>query len=70
MRDAEGDGAEPVELQGYALELVAPWRLRMAPYPFATSPASFELVRRVMPKNGRAEVLATPTEQVAITIER
>ena len=70
MRDVEGDGAEPVELQGYALELVAPWRLRMAPYPFATSPASFELVRRVMPKNGRAEVLATPTEQVAITIER
>src|SRR5439155_1303616 len=48
MRDAEGDGAEPVELQGDAPDLVAPWRLRMAPYPFATSPASFELVRRVM----------------------
>jgi len=43
---------------------------RMAPYPFAESPARFELVRRVMPKAARAEVLATPPEQVAITIER
>jgi hypothetical protein len=70
MRDCESDGAEPVELQGYTLELLAPWRVRMAPYPFAESPARFELVRRVMPKAARAEVLATPPEQVAITIER
>jgi hypothetical protein len=70
MRDVEGDGAEPVELQGYTLELLAPWRVRMDPYPFAESPASFELVRRLMPKSGRTEVLATPEERVAIAIER
>jgi len=27
-------------------------------------------VQRVLPKNGRAEVLPTPTERVAITFER
>ena len=70
MRDVESDGAEPVELQGYTLELLAPWRVRMSPYPFGDSPARFELVRRVMPKSERAEVLATPVERVAIAIER
>jgi hypothetical protein len=70
MRDVESDGAEPVELQGHTLELLAPWRVRMSPYPFAESPARFELVRRVMPKAEHAEVLATPAERVAITIER
>jgi hypothetical protein len=70
MRDCENGGGKPVELQGYTLELVAPWRVRMSPYPFAESPAPFELVRRVLPKEGRAEVLTTPTERVAITIER
>jgi hypothetical protein len=69
MRDVESDGAEPVELQGYTLELLAPWRVRMSPYPFEESPAGFELVRRVMPKSAHAEVLATPVERVAITIE-
>src|SRR4051812_46814624 len=66
MRDCEADRADPVELQGYTLELVAPWRVRMSPYPFGDSPAAFELVRRVMPKNGRADVLATPTERVGV----
>jgi hypothetical protein len=70
MRDVEGDGAEPVELQGYTLELLAPWRVRMSPYPFGDSPSRFELVRRVMPKAAHAEVLATPVERVAIAIER
>jgi hypothetical protein len=70
MRDCENGGGNAVELQGYTLELVAPWRVRMSPYPFGESPAQFELVRRVLPKNGGAEVLATPTERVAITIER
>ena len=69
MRDCENGGGKPVELQGYVLELVAPWRVRMSPYPFGESPASFELLRRVLPKNGPAEVLATPTERVAISIE-
>jgi hypothetical protein len=70
MRDVETDGAEPVELQGYTLELAGPWRVRMAPFPFDVSPARFELVRRVMPKSARAEVLATPVERIEITVER
>jgi hypothetical protein len=69
MRDCENGGGEPVELQGYTLELVAPWRVRMSPYPFVESPAAFELVRRVLPKNGSTEVLTTPAERVAITFE-
>jgi Protein of unknown function (DUF3891) len=69
MRDAEADGAGPVEVQGYTLELVAPWRVRLRPFPFGEAPARFELVRRVLPKNGRFEVLAAPPERIAITIE-
>jgi hypothetical protein len=69
MRDVETNGGEPVELQGYTLELVGPWRVRMSPYPFGDSPASFELIRRVMPKSARRGVLATPAERVAITVE-
>ena len=69
MRDCEGDGAEPVELQGYTLELLEPWGVRVSPYPFAESPARFELVRRVLPKGGGAGVLETPPERVAITFE-
>ena len=45
--------AEPVELQGYTLELVAPWRVTMSPFPFVESPARFALVRRVIPKGSR-----------------
>ena len=69
MRDTERDGAEPVELQGYSLELVGPWRVRMEPFPFAKRPARFGLVRRLLPKAGHAGVLATPPERVVITIE-
>ena len=69
MRDVESDGAEPVELQGHTLELLSPWRVRMSPYPFAESPARFELVRRLLPKAKHAEMLATPAERVAIKIE-
>jgi hypothetical protein len=70
MRDAETDGAEPVELQGYTLELVAPWRVRMTPFPFAGDAAQFTLLRRLLPKGRPSEVLATPAERVEITIER
>jgi hypothetical protein len=70
MRDVDADGGEPIELQGYTLELLEPWRVRMEPFPFGDSPARFSLVRRLMPKNGRAEVLATPAERVELTIER
>jgi hypothetical protein len=69
MRDCENGAGDPVELQGYTLELLGPWRVRMSPFPFGEKPARFELVRRVLPKNGRAEVLATPAERVQITIE-
>jgi hypothetical protein len=70
LRDCEGGGmASPVDLQGHTLELVAPWRVRISPYPFTESPARFELVRRVLPKRARAGVLETPPERVAITFE-
>ena len=70
MRDVETDGAEPVELQGYTLELAGPWRVRMAPFPFAGDAAQFALLRRLLPKGKATEVLATPAERVEITIER
>ncbi len=69
MRDVETDGREAVDLQGYTLELLAPWRVRMQPFPFVENPARFELVRRVIPKDMRSEVLVVPPEQVEITIE-
>ena len=34
MRDVEA--ARPVELQGYTLELLGPWRVRMEPFPFGS----------------------------------
>jgi Protein of unknown function (DUF3891) len=67
MRDVEM--GEPAEIQGYGLEPVSPWRVRISPYPFAESPARFSLLRRVLPRSGTADVLATPAEQVAITFE-
>ena len=69
MRDCENGGREPMELQGYTLELLGPWRVRMSPFPFGDSPTRFELVRRVLPKSAPAEVLATPAERVGLTIE-
>jgi hypothetical protein len=67
MRDVEG--GEAAEVQGRRLEPVAPWHVRMAPFPFREQPARFTLVRRLLPKNGKAEILATPPERVAITID-
>jgi len=69
MRNAEQPDGDVVDLQGYRLELLAPWRVRMEPFPFGDRPAQFELVRRVLPKNGASEVLATPPERVEITVE-
>jgi hypothetical protein len=69
LRDCENGAVAPVELQGYTLDLVAPWRVRMTPYPFGDAPARFELVRRVLPKSGHAGVLATPAERVEIGFE-
>ena len=56
MRDVVG--GEAAELQGYRLEPVGPWRVRVAPFPFAESPAHFSLLRRVLPKDGGVDVLA------------
>jgi hypothetical protein len=67
MRDVVA--GEPAELQGYRLEPLAPWRVRVDPFPFATSPASFSLVRRVLPKDGRPDVLEAPTQITEIAIE-
>jgi hypothetical protein len=70
MRDVEADGAEPVELQGYTLELLGPWRVRMSPYPFVEAPARVALLRRLIPKGSRPDLLALPAERVEITITR
>jgi len=66
MRDVEA--GEEAELQGYRLEPVAPWHVRLSPYPFGESPARFSLVRRLIRK-GEKDVLGTAPEEVAITIE-
>jgi hypothetical protein len=56
-------------VQGYRLEPIAPWHIRMQPYPFGERPAAFSLVRRVLPKDGNPGVLAVPPENVDIVIE-
>jgi hypothetical protein len=67
IRDVEG--GEEAELQGYRLEPVAPWHVRLAPYPFGGRPGRFSLVRRVVAKGGRADVLEARPEPVEITVE-
>jgi hypothetical protein len=86
LRDVEAgesDTVEPVPRDyggaevALALEPRGPWHVRMAPYPFAESPAEFRLLRRVLPKRSwpdgesfRREFAATAAEEVGITIER
>ncbi len=67
MRDVEA--GEAAEVQGHRLEPVAPWRVRMDPYPFDGGPASFSLVRRTIPKGAPTDVLATAPERVVIRID-
>jgi len=67
MRDVEA--GEPAEFQGYELEPLAPWQVRISPYPFRDSPARFSLVRRLIRKGADRNVLAVPPERVAITLE-
>jgi Protein of unknown function (DUF3891) len=67
MRDAEN--GEAAELQGYRFEPVAPWHVRLEPYPFAERPVTFSLLRRVVPKGGGGDLLAIDPERVEITIE-
>jgi hypothetical protein len=68
MRDVEA--GEEFEFQGYRLEPLAPWRVRLSPYPFGASPAAFSLVRRLIPKSSSGDVLGAAPELVAITLER
>jgi uncharacterized protein DUF3891 len=68
MRDVET--GEEAEVQGYRLEPVGPWHVRMSPFPFESSPGRFSLVRRVLPKNGSVDVLAAPPQVTSITIEQ
>ena len=67
MRDVEA--GEAAELQGYRVEPVAPWHVRITPYPFGESPLRCSLVRRVIPKDPWADVLGAAPERVAITVE-
>jgi Protein of unknown function (DUF3891) len=67
MRDV--DRGEEAELQGYRLEPLGPWRIRLRPFPFAERPARFTIARRVVPKDGRRDVLALPVELAEISIE-
>jgi hypothetical protein len=68
MRDVET--GEVAEFQGYRLEPLGPWHVRLAPFPFTESPRRFSLVRRVIPKGTGADVLAVAPQHVEITIER
>jgi Protein of unknown function (DUF3891) len=67
MRDV--DRGEEAELQGHRLEPLAPWRIRMQPFPFAEEPARFTLARRLVPKSGLRDILALPVERAEISIE-
>ena len=67
MRDVAA--GEAAEVQGYRLEPVGPWRVKLAPYPFGSSPAHFSLLRRVVPKDGSADVLAAAPQETTITID-
>jgi hypothetical protein len=63
----EGD---ETELQGYRLEPIAPWHVRLTPFPFDEGPALFSLTRRRIPKGSRVDLLSAAPEQTAITIEQ
>jgi len=66
---------EEAELQGYRLEPVAPWHVRLTPFPFVDGPARFSLLRRVVAKRrwtgkdfGR-EFLAPAPDRTEIVVE-
>jgi len=60
---------EEAELQGYRIEPVGPWHVRLDPYPFGDGAGGFSLLRRVIPKNGPTDVLGSAPERVEITVE-
>lgn len=67
MRDVEN--GEPAELQGYELEPVGPWRVRMTPFPFEQTPATFSLARRVIAKTSTDALFSSTPERTSITID-
>lgn len=73
MRDVEA--GEAAEVQGYELEPVAPWHVRMKPFPFGERAARFTLPRRVLTAGDwtqeefREQFFALEPEQSEITIE-
>jgi hypothetical protein len=67
MRDVES--GEAAELQGYRLEPIAPWHVRLTPFPFEEGQALFSLTRRRIPKGSRVDLLSAAPEQTSITIE-
>jgi hypothetical protein len=82
VENGEGDTIEPVPADpagddvAIRIEPVAPWHVRMDPFPFAAAPARFTLLRRVLPKDTwaadddfRAAFEAAPVEQLEITVE-
>jgi hypothetical protein len=73
MQDVEAGG--PAEIQGFRLEPLGPWRVRLSPYPFADGSARFALLRRLVPKRswsngefGRAFLELAP-ERVELVID-
>jgi hypothetical protein len=73
MRDVEA--GEEAEIADYRFEPVAPWRIRMAPFPFTESPARFSLLRHVLPKRERTpedfrrELAASEPDRTELTID-
>jgi hypothetical protein len=72
MRDSAQDA---MEIQGYRIEPLGAWRVRLEPFPFADSPARLSLVRRVLPKRQwrdgdfRREFFRQGPERLEITIQ-
>ncbi|HST26707.1 MAG TPA: DUF3891 family protein [Gaiellaceae bacterium] len=73
MRDV--DAGEAAEITDWRIEPLAPWRVSLDPFPFAESPARFELERYVLPKRRwmrgefRTELAATEPQRTELTIE-
>jgi hypothetical protein len=67
MRDL--DAGEAAEIQGYRLEPVGPWRVRLEPYPFAEREAHFSLIRRILPKGETPDILSNQPHVTAVMIE-
>ena len=66
MRDVEA--GEAAEVQGYSLEPIGSWQVRLEPFPFVERPATFALRRRSLSKRTPAGVLETPAETMGMTI--